>query len=114
MAAALLYPCVDLPPAQFDPLRFQQPELPISSNGKCVHVEIGLLAIRRTHYRGRRGHDLEPAALPDPVDMPMAVHDRGVIGKVLQTTNEPAAIDECRPDTLGQFLRRLRIFDDEI
>ena len=92
-------------PAHVDTLRFQQPESCIRSDGKSMHVEIGFQAIVRSHDRRWRGYDLEAATLPDPIDMPMTVHDHGVIGEVLQPTDEPTAIDESRPDPLGQCLR---------
>ena len=40
------------------------------------------------------------------------MHDHGVIGEMLQPTDEPAAVDQRRPDALRQLLRRLRVFDD--
>ena len=44
--------------------------------------------------------------------MPMPMHDHGASAEVEQPTNEPATVDESGPDTLGQFLCRLGIFDD--
>ena len=91
IAAAALHPgFVDDPtPAHANPLRFQQPQPLIRSNGKGMHVEICVLAIGCTHDRGRRRYDLESPALPNPVNMPMAMHDHDVICQVLQSTDEP-------------------------
>ena len=46
--------------------------------------------------------------------MPMTVHDHGAPAEVQQSTNEPAAVDKSGPNTLGQFLSLLRIFDNVV
>jgi hypothetical protein len=44
--------------------------------------------------------------------MPMTVHDHGACAEMQESTDEPATVDKSGPDTLGQFLCLLRIFDD--
>ena len=71
--------CVgDLLPAHADTLRFQQASSRASvPTARVVHVEIGLqVQSVRLHDGRRRGDNQEAAALSDPIDMPVAVHDR--------------------------------------
>jgi hypothetical protein len=46
--------------------------------------------------------------------MSMTVHNHDTSGQPLQSAKEPGSVDEGSPDTLGQCLRWLRVFDDMV
>ena len=44
--------------------------------------------------------------------MPVAMHDDNPVGKWLEPADEPLAVDERRPDALGQSHAGSRVLDD--
>src|ERR1700722_417155 len=85
-------------------------QAPVRREAKRMDIEMRWLAIRR-HHRRWGGDDLERAAGADPIDMPVAVHDDDTGGIGLEDALKPAAVDERRPDPLGEGADRHRILD---
>src|SRR5262245_42889408 len=63
-----------------------------------MDIEIGRLVVLCFHDWRRCGTDPQAAALPDPVDVAVAVHHDRASRDRLQSTNKPAAVDQGRPD----------------
>jgi hypothetical protein len=86
--------------------------MPVRSHSQRVYIEAGGKVVRRFHDRRWRRDNTKPSALPDPVDMPMAVHEYCSAGQELQTTNKPIAVDQGRSNALGKGLCRARVLDE--
>src|SRR6476660_8044428 len=99
-------------PRHRDPLRCEQPELPVGADCHSMNVEAGGLLVGHFHDRGRCRHDAQPCAAADPVDVPVTVHHNDAVGQGLKLAHEPVAVDQRRADALRQSLCRPRIFDD--
>src|SRR3974377_1563610 len=94
-----------------DPLRRKQLEPPVRADGKCLNVEIGGDVVGGAPDRRGPRDDQKPGALPDPVDMPVTVHESRAAPERAQPADEPAAVDERGADALGKRFRRAGIFD---
>jgi hypothetical protein len=67
-----------------DSLGLEQYQFPFRANGKRMHVEVGFPTIGCLHDGRGRGYDRNLPALPDPIDVPMAVHDHDAARQALQ------------------------------
>src|SRR6187551_3232429 len=89
-------------------------DLKFSGRGdcKCMNEEVCRLIVRGLHHRRRCRDNRNTAALTDPVDVAVTMHDDYTSPQPAQSADEPASIDKRRAYALRQRLGAFRILDN--
>jgi hypothetical protein len=77
-----------------------------------MNVETRREVVRRFHDGGRSRDDAKSGTFAGPIDVAMAVHHHHPAGQKPQPANKPVAVDQGRPDPLGQSFGGPGILDD--
>ena len=83
----------------------------VSARAQRLYAEVSLQGVSSSHDWRRRRNNEMTAALADPINMPVAMHDDGPARQRANAAQEPISIDESGAKALGKSVRPLGVLD---